>query len=82
MTAKRPHGRPSLGERHTVTARVPIPVRDYLEKLAAQYGTDRSTVFADLAAAAAGRPDLARVLRFTAELVEPLVTEEGLPLAM
>lgn len=79
----RPRGRPTLGDRHTVTARVPIPVRDALEELADRFGTDRSTVIADLAAAAVGRPELARRIRFTAAAVDgEIVPDGGLPLAM
>ncbi|WP_131807285.1 hypothetical protein [Mycobacteroides abscessus] len=64
-----------------VTARLAEPVESFLQDLADQHGLDRSTVIADLAAAAAGRPDLARGLRFDAKFVSPL--DDGrLPLAM
>lgn len=75
-------GRKSLGDRHVVTARVPIPVRDALQALADKFGTDRGTVIADLAAAAVGRPDLARHVRFTAAVNGAVVPDGGLPLAM
>ncbi|MBN7438793.1 hypothetical protein IUS38_24740 [Mycobacteroides abscessus subsp. abscessus] len=74
-------GRPHLGDRRVVTARLATPVEAFLQDLADQHGLDRSTVIADLAAAAAGRPDLARGLRFEAKLVGP--RDDGrLPLAM
>lgn len=75
-------GRPYLGDRHVCTARVPIPVRDALDAIAAEVGTDRSTVLADLAAAVAGRPDLARHVRFDAQFLGRLDNNGGLPLAM
>ncbi len=81
-TTGRRTGRPSLGDRHVMTARVPIPVRDEIDAIAERFGTDRSTILADLACAVTGHPDLARRLRFTAELIGPTATEEGLPLAM
>jgi len=83
MTATRTGpGRPHMGDRHVVTSRVPIPVRDALEQLAERFGTDRSTVLADLAAAAVGRPELARRVRFTAAVDGEIVPDGGLPLAM
>ena len=71
-----------MGDRHVVTSRVPIPVRDALEELAERFGTDRSTVLADLAAAAVGRPEVARRVRFTAAVDGEIVPDGGLPLAM
>lgn len=82
MAATKTTGRPYLGDRHVCTARVAIPVRDALDAIAAEVGTDRSTVLADLAAAVAGRPDLARHVRFEAQFLGRLDNDGGLPLAM
>lgn len=82
MTTATGAGRPHLGPRHVVTARVSIPARDGLDELAARFSTDRSTVLADLAAAAVGCPEQARRIRFDVTTVGAVVREEGLPLAM
>jgi len=57
-------GRPSLGPRHVLLTPIPAPVRDRLDALAQRVRTDGSTVLADLACSAVGRPELARVIRF------------------
>lgn len=89
MTTGAKTGRPHLGERHVVTARVAIPVRDGIDVIAAEFNTDRSTVLGDLAAALVGRPDLARRILFDASVrcgsAEAALKDngqEGLPLAM
>ena len=82
MTTATGGGRPHLGPRHVVTARVSIPARDGLDDLASRFGTDRSTVLADLAAAAAGFPNQARRIRFDIAAIAAVAREEGLPLAM
>jgi hypothetical protein len=82
MTTASGGGRPHLGPRHVVTARVSIPARDGLDEIAARFNTDRSTVLADLAAAAAGLPDQARRIRFDIQIAGAVTPEEGLPLAM
>ncbi|MDX1887906.1 hypothetical protein [Mycolicibacterium sp. 120270] len=86
MTASVKLGRPYLGERHVVTSRMPIPVRDALDEIAALCNTDRSTVLADLACCAVGKPDLARMVRFDPQVFRPIsddvAAQEVLPLAM
>ena len=86
MTAVAKVGRPHLGDRHVVTARVPIPVRDALDEIAQLTGTDRLTVLTDLACCAVGRPELARLLRFDPQVCRALSSDtaeqEVLPLAI
>lgn len=65
-----------------MTARVSIPTRDGIDEIAARFGTDWSTVLADLAAAATGHPEHARRIRFDVALTGPVTGEEGLPLAI
>lgn len=90
------HGRPGmvaknneaggLGVLHTVTSRVPIPVRDALDEIVQITGAPRTTVLADLACCAVGLPEYARLLRFDPQTFR-LITggeaaQEVLPLAI
>jgi len=76
---------PPVAPTHSVTTRVPIPVRDAIDAFASRTNTSRAIFLADLASCAVGLPHLAQHLRFDARGVRPIPDNsalEVLPLAM
>ncbi|BBX88219.1 hypothetical protein [Mycolicibacterium aubagnense] len=55
-------GRPSLGRRAAVTAKLPVTVRDVAAARAKEHGTDLSPFLSDVLCFHYGRPDLMRHL--------------------
>ncbi len=60
MTGSAKTGRPSLGDRAIMTAKLPIAVLEAAEAAAADHSTDRTTVLTDIVCLHYGRRDLMR----------------------